>query len=220
MITHYASDWHLFSKHSNTNKILDFLSVPCDRLFLVGDIIDGYKFRKNKALVDRNNLLIIRKILKLSEKIPVIYIIGNHDDFLRETKLKLDPLIITDEYIDDKDLIIHGDKFDKSIEKFGKVGDKIYDIIDDMGRKVGVNFKEYIKKYSKSIIKHLLNYEVLLINYAAEKSCYNVIAGHTHCPVINKYGQMTYYNTGRWIKDELCTYLQNQDGVYSLVKFY
>jgi len=79
------SDLHLGSRQSQTDKILKFLEEnEMETLILNGDIIDGWAIRSNGKWTN-DCTRIIRKIIKLSEgKTKVIYIRGNHDDFLKD----------------------------------------------------------------------------------------------------------------------------------------
>jgi UDP-2,3-diacylglucosamine pyrophosphatase LpxH len=210
------SDLHLFSRYSDVSKILRFLSsIKEERLILVGDIIDGYKFKKRKAHIDS---LTIKAIIEILNFPRLIYITGNHDDFLRENKCLLNGILVVDELIEENTLIMHGDLFDKSIDKYGKLGDDIYDFIEDVGAVLGVNLKKYAKKYSKLLMNHLLNWKELVYAYALEKNCYNVIVGHTHHGEIIKKEKGLYMNCGAWIKGEDCTYIK-ENNIFTLHKF-
>jgi UDP-2,3-diacylglucosamine pyrophosphatase LpxH len=78
------SDLHLGSRQSQTEKILKFLNEnESDTLILNGDIIDGWAL-KNGGKWKSNCSKIFRKFMKRSENgTKVVYIRGNHDDFLK-----------------------------------------------------------------------------------------------------------------------------------------
>src|ERR1700733_12618190 len=82
----FISDVHLgcrFSKAANLYAFLKGQQHP-QHLYIVGDFIDGWKFRRQWSWNDDCNNL-IRKILKLSKHgTQIHYIVGNHDEFLRE----------------------------------------------------------------------------------------------------------------------------------------
>ena len=93
-------------------------------LFIVGDFIDGWLLKKRHYWTqDFTN--VIRQILSYTKKeTQVIYITGNHDDFLRQdTPITFSEHIkIVDKFIWNNYYIIHGDQFDgivkmKLIEK-------------------------------------------------------------------------------------------------------
>ena len=79
------SDLHLGARQSQTDKILKFLKEnKTSKLILNGDIIDGWALKGNGKW-DKNCSKIFRKFMKMSENgTQVIYIRGNHDDFLKD----------------------------------------------------------------------------------------------------------------------------------------
>ena len=81
----FISDVHLGSRGSNAKKLLEVLKeYEPEKLFIVGDFIDGWLLkRRHYWNQDYTNL--IRKILSYSKKgTEVIYVTGNHDEFLRQ----------------------------------------------------------------------------------------------------------------------------------------
>ena len=84
MKTLIISDLHIGSKGCKTDEILELLKDESfERYILVGDIIDGWAL-KNGAKWKKDCTKIFRKFMKRSEKgTEVIYIRGNHDDFLK-----------------------------------------------------------------------------------------------------------------------------------------
>ena len=62
----FISDLHLGSKHCQSDKLLDFIkTVETNNLFLVGDIIDGWRLSK-KWYWPKEHSNIIKEILKIS----------------------------------------------------------------------------------------------------------------------------------------------------------
>ena len=80
----FISDTHLGSKHCRSEELLSFLKdLKCENLFLVGDIVDGWRLQK-KWYWPSTHSKIIQQFLKMSSRgINVYYIPGNHDEFLR-----------------------------------------------------------------------------------------------------------------------------------------
>ena len=79
-----VSDLHLGTKDSKAEEFLDFLdNHPTDLLILNGDIIDGWALNRGSKW-KKEHTKVLGKILKLSNKIQVIWIRGNHDEFLQE----------------------------------------------------------------------------------------------------------------------------------------
>ena len=129
------SDLHLGSKSSRSKDIIDFLeTIECDNLILNGDIIDGWALSRGSKWKD-SHTKVVRKILKIAEKgTDVIWIRGNHDDFLDTyMNISLGNITVQKDLIykgKDKRLyyIFHGDVLDvfsskyKFIAKIGSIG--------------------------------------------------------------------------------------------------
>ena len=120
--TLFISDIHLGSKNSNPKKLLEVLrTYELDNLIIVGDFIDLTSL-KRKFFWNSDHSLVIQKILRLSRKgVNVIYILGNHDFYIRslieDGPINLGDILICDDYIyktlsGEKIYITHGDCFD------------------------------------------------------------------------------------------------------------
>lgn len=115
----FISDVHLGTRHSNAEKLLEFLkSTEAERYYLIGDIIDGWMMRKKVYWPQVHNN-VVQFFLKQSKKeTKIIYVTGNHDEFLREySGTVMGNIEIVDSVIhtgvDGKRyLVIHGDQFD------------------------------------------------------------------------------------------------------------
>lgn len=133
----FISDTHLGTRASQTkllNKFLD--TVTMDELYLVGDIIDIWAWKK-KIFWNKSHNEVIRKLLKISKKIPVYYILGNHDEAIR----KFIPLDFGNIQICNykkftwngkRVHVLHGDQFDFVVNKFpflAWLGTWLYDVI-------------------------------------------------------------------------------------------
>src|SRR5271165_2216335 len=79
------SDIHLGTKDCKADELSDFLkNNTCETLYLVGDIIDGWKMQQNRLRWKQSHTDVLRRILKFSKDgTRVVYIAGNHDEFLR-----------------------------------------------------------------------------------------------------------------------------------------
>jgi UDP-2,3-diacylglucosamine pyrophosphatase LpxH len=200
----FISDVHLGSKKCKAKQLIKFLDkYEFKKLYLVGDIIDFWKFHSKFHWPSEHSKL-IRKVLKLAEKkVEVKYIIGNHDDQLKDfIGLNFSGIEICDKAEYDlvydggdriKYLVIHGDIFDhpwmKSwfIEWLGPYFQEIFLNISNtvymFFRKHGVKFKE-----------KLTDYEDKAVSYAHNRGYDAVITGHTHIPKIVG----PYLNCGDW----------------------
>jgi len=81
--TAWISDVHLGTRTSNAEALLQFLrDYECEKLYVVGDLIDIWSLRRGRYWPQTHND-VIQKILRKARKgVPVIYIPGNHDEFV------------------------------------------------------------------------------------------------------------------------------------------
>ena len=80
----FISDVHLGSKGCKADLLCDFLKHnTSENLFLVGDIIDGWRLSR-KYYWPQSHTNVIRRILTAAKRdTSVTYIAGNHDEALR-----------------------------------------------------------------------------------------------------------------------------------------
>ena len=120
--TLFISDVHLGSINSQASKLLDvFKKYEFEKLIIVGDFIDMTSL-KRKFFWTQDHSTVIQKVLRLSRKeVEVVYIIGNHDfyirDLIEEGPISIGEILICDEYIyetikGERIFITHGDCFD------------------------------------------------------------------------------------------------------------
>jgi UDP-2,3-diacylglucosamine pyrophosphatase LpxH len=83
--TIFLSDIHLGLRSCRSDSLVDFLhQVQCEKLYLVGDIIDGWRLRRSWYW-DSYHDEVIRLILRMARHgTEVIYIPGNHDELFRD----------------------------------------------------------------------------------------------------------------------------------------
>jgi UDP-2,3-diacylglucosamine pyrophosphatase LpxH len=138
----FISDVHLGCRHSQAEQLLTFLKgYTCDYLYLVGDIIDGWKLHRGFHWNDTYTLLIRRIFGMVKHGTTVRYVAGNHDEFLRAYIDELQTALtghieVADEFIHHgldgrRLLVIHGDQFDLSltIPWLAGLGDRAYSLL-------------------------------------------------------------------------------------------
>ena len=122
--TVFISDLHLGTRMSQAEKLLDFIKTfDCDKLYLVGDIVDGWALKSSFYWPQSHND-VIQKIMRMARKgTQVILIPGNHDEFLRvfcDHDFGNIKLVMNDKHVaaDGKIYFVtHGDEFDIVIEQ-------------------------------------------------------------------------------------------------------
>ena len=226
----FISDVHLGSKGCNADKLLEVLKeYNPTHLFLVGDIIDGWLLKKRNYWT-QDYINVIRKILSLSKKgTQVIYITGNHDEFLRSySPMEMGNIKVVDEWNWNGYLITHGDLYD------GVVQLKWLGVLGGWGYEVAITIDRFLKKrlgYKKSLsktlkdsvkraVKFITDFENQLAYQAHSKNLKGVICGHIHKPEDKKISikemDIHYLNCGDWIENN--SYIIYYDGKFELAQ--
>jgi UDP-2,3-diacylglucosamine pyrophosphatase LpxH len=226
--TIWISDLHLGTSGCNAVLLLDFLkSVQPDTLYLVGDIIDGWRLKRGWYWPTLHND-IVRRILKLASKgTRVIYIPGNHDEALRDyTDLNFGGVEVLSEDIHitadgRKLLVLHGDEFDGVVlyaRWLAFLGDQSYALLlklnvafNAVRRRFGLPYwslSAHIKKKVKNAVAFISRFEEAVAHAARDRGVDGVVCGHIHSAEIRMFGDITYYNDGDWV--ESCTALVEQ----------
>lgn len=221
----FISDVHLGSKGSNANEVLNILKqYQPEYLFLVGDIIDGWLL-KRKFRWPQSHTNVLRKILSHSKNgTKVIYIPGNHDQFLREYgEFSFGNVEIHNEYVWKNTFITHGDLYDGVVKLkwLGILGSVGYDMaisIDRTLKKMGMkrSLSKFLKNKVKEAVKFITQYEFELTRQARKHHCSTVISGHIHHPEDRIVDGIRYLNCGDWIENN--SYIIYNDGEYKVIK--
>lgn len=232
----FISDTHLGSRGCRARELSDFLKhVKCERLFLVGDIIDMWRLRQRWHWPAEHND-VARKILKMAKHgTEVLYIPGNHDEHARDyAGLAFGDVQIVPhaEHVtaDGRRLFVtHGDQFDMVVKHhrlISMLGARAYDWLIAVNRVynaarklLGLRYwslSRYIKLKVKSACTFIAKFEQALTDEARRKGFDAVVCGHIHKPEINRAGAVEYYNCGDWI--EHCTALvEHDDGTLQII---
>ena len=232
----FLSDIHLGSKGCQSDFLNNFLNNhSCDNLFLVGDIIDCWRL-KSKLYWPQSHSDVFNNFLnKSKEGTKVIYITGNHDDFLRNYQpLELGNIELKEEHSyttvkGKKLLIIHGDQFDV-VTRYGKrlsiLGDKIYTlllkiniILNFFRSRFGFGYwslAKYLKDKAKKKVNKMSDYEESLSNECKRRDFDGLVCGHIHKAEISTINGVSYHNCGDWV--ESCTALvETNQGNFKII---
>ncbi len=223
--TVWISDIHLGTAGCKAAMLVDFLrSIECETLYLVGDIVDGWRLRKGWYWPDAHNE-VIRRVLKLAHRgTRVVFVAGNHDEMLRDyagmtfggIELALEAIHVTAD--GRKLLVTHGDSFDGVVlyaRWLAFLGDQAYALLlraNILFNRVRRQFKmpywslsSYLKRRVKNAVQYVSNFEDALANEALQRGVDGIVCGHIHCAEIRQIGSVTYFNDGDWV--ESCTAL-------------
>jgi UDP-2,3-diacylglucosamine pyrophosphatase LpxH len=234
--TVWISDVHLGTAGCQAGLLSDFLhSIECDTLYLVGDIVDGWRLRKGWYWPDQHNE-VIRRVLKMAHRgTRVIYIPGNHDEMFRDyaglsfggVEVQLEAIHTT---ADGRNLLVtHGDAFDGIVlyaRWLAFLGDQAYTlllraniILNAVRRRLNMPYwsiSSYLKMRVKNAVQYIGQYEEVVAREAAQRGVEGVVCGHIHSAEIRQFGSITYYNDGDWV--ESCTALtETKDGTMTII---
>ena len=234
----FISDVHLGTKMSQPAALLEFLKlIECDYLYLVGDIIDGWAM-SNRFYWPQEHNDVIQKLLRKARKgTNIIYLPGNHDEFLRsfgEQELGNIRLIDTCMHVgaDGKRYrVMHGDQFDvviKHAKWLAHIGSWAYDslislnvIVSSMRRWFNLrpwSLSAWAKYKVKTAVNFIGDYEENLASYAGSHGCDGIICGHIHHANIREIDNILYLNSGDWV--ESCTALvEHEDGRWEILRY-
>jgi UDP-2,3-diacylglucosamine pyrophosphatase LpxH len=239
----FVSDVHLGCRHSQADQLLSFLKqYTCDYLYLVGDIVDGWKLHRGFHWNDTYTLLIRRIFGMVKHGTTVRYVAGNHDEFLRGYMDELQTALtghieVGNEFVHDTPegrrlLIVHGDQFDGvslTMPWLAGLGDRAYSLLlalNSLGnwgrRKLGLKYKSYslmLKQNVKRAVNYINNFEDLMAAHTRRRECDGIVCGHIHTAAVKQLGTLSYYNCGDWV--ESCTaLLEHDDGQIERVHYH
>jgi len=225
----WLSDIHLGTRGCQAENLLDFLKHnESDHLYLVGDIVDGWRLKKSWYWPQMHND-VVQKVLRRARKGTKVFLIpGNHDEVFREfVGLQFGGVTILEDTVHvtadgRRLLVIHGDQFD-TVVRYAKwlahVGDTAYvlllglnTVFNSIRRRLGFPYwsiSAYLKHKTKKAVEFIGNYEVALAEEARRRQVDGVICGHIHHAEMRDMGGVLYCNDGDWV--ESCTALVEHD---------
>lgn len=236
--THYAtiviSDVHMGSQWSHTKEALEFLEhSSCDKLILNGDIFDGWHLIRSRKKWRKIYNDFISVILKMMNTTQVVYVRGNHDDFLDfVAPFTVDNLSIVTSHIHvshgKRYYVFHGDLFDTVTTNFrwmSKIGDKLYSMMLQISRlyndfvrknKEFYSLSKAVKGRVKKWVNSMSSFDKNIVKIARKNDCQGVIAGHIHHPEIKMLEDILYINSGDWI-ESLSAAVEDAEGNWSII---
>ena len=223
--TIWISDVHLGTRGCNARMLIDFLDhVDSDTLYLVGDIIDGWRLKKRFYWPPSHNDVVWRVMKRARRGTRVVYIPGNHDEMFRQfTGMSFGGVEIRRKAIHEtadgrKLLVLHGDEFDAIMlahRWLAVVGDAAYVslmklnvAVNAVRRRFGLPYwslSKHAKHKVKNAVAFIGRFEEVVAHEAGMRGVDGVVCGHIHTAETRRIGNVDYYNDGDWV--EGCTAL-------------
>jgi UDP-2,3-diacylglucosamine pyrophosphatase LpxH len=234
--TLFISDVHLGARGCQADRLLDFLRYhDAETIYLVGDIVDGWQLRSGWYWPQPHNDVVQKLLRKARKGARLVYLPGNHDEFLRDYfGTHFGGVVVTEQAIHvtadgARYVVTHGDQFDRTIERgrqFAALGDYIHMLLASANVTVNVVRKVLslprwsLSQWAKYKVKDALNYvqsfEQALAAEARRRRAAGVICGHVHQASIRDFPGARYVNCGDWV--ESCSaVVEHLDGRLEIV---
>jgi UDP-2,3-diacylglucosamine pyrophosphatase LpxH len=217
--TVWLSDLHLGTRGAHAQALLDFLKeTECDKLYLVGDIIDVWRLRRERHWPQLHND-VVQKILRKARKgARVIYIPGNHDEFCRHFLGSYGRVTIKTHDVHttatgQRLLVMHGHEFDEvtlHARWLAVLGDVGYNLLLRLNRPLNAvrrlfgcqywSLSAYAKSRVKNAVSFISRFEDVVTRYAERHQADGIVCGHIHTPAARLLRDLAYYNTGDWVE--------------------
>ena len=236
--TLFISDVHLGTRGCQADRLLDFIRhVDADTIYLVGDIVDGWALKSIWYWPQAHNNVVQKLLRKARKGARIIYIPGNHDEFLRDYYgthfggVEVAESAVHTAADGRRYLVTHGDLFDIVIRHarwLAYLGDKAYDaaiaantVFNNVRRRLGLRYwsvSQWAKYKVKNAVSFIGDFEKTLAAEASRRGLDGVICGHIHHAAAHDDFGFTYINCGDWV--ESCTAIgEHFDGRFEIINW-
>lgn len=236
--TLFISDTHLGARGCQAESLLDFLRFyEADTIYLVGDIIDGWRLRASWRWPQAHNDVVQKLLRKVRKGARIVYLPGNHDEFMRQyVGSQFGGIEIAEEAIHEtadgrRLLVLHGDKFDAIVRRarwLARLGDWAYNFAMILSRHISTvrewmglpywSFSQWSKHNVKRAVNFISAFEQAVTADAARQDVDGVVCGHIHKPTVQLLDGFLYINTGDWV--ESCSaVIEHSDGALELLNW-
>jgi UDP-2,3-diacylglucosamine pyrophosphatase LpxH len=235
--TVFVSDVHLGSRHCHAAELSGFLErLQCERLYLVGDIVDLWWMAKRRAAWGSAHNRVVEALHALSRQgTELVYVPGNHDRAIRRfCGLMLPAMQVRRRAIhttlDGRRLLVtHGDDYD-GITHFGglqeKFGDWLYyriltgnRLTNQLRRRLGLRYwslAEYLKRQSDAAERYIARFVQAGLDDARRRGLDGIVCGHIHRASLLQRDGLLYANDGDWV-ESLTALSEEADGTLCLL---
>jgi len=233
----FVSDVHLGAKHCHAAELAIFLEgLRCDRLYLVGDIVDLWWMAQRRARWGAPQIRVIEALHAVRRAgTTIVYVPGNHDRALRRVcGLALPAMQVrrrtVHETADGRRLLVtHGDDYD-GITHFGglqeRFGDWLYyriltgnQWLNLARRRCGMRYwslSEFLKQRSGAAERYIERFVQAGLADARRRGLDGIVCGHIHRAALVERDGLVYANDGDWV-ESLTALAEAQDGSLRLL---
>jgi len=235
----FISDIHLGTRGCQAEALCAFLKEnTCENLFLVGDIVDGWRL-KNRWYFPQSHANVVRRIFTAAKRdTKVYYILGNHDEAIRKFlnfDITIGRIKILNRYDylaanGKKYLVVHGDMFDGLMMPNKKwimhLGDAAYNFLiwcnthfNTVRGWLGLPYwslSKFLKSRTKSAMNYINSFEDHVADYCYKKGYDGAVCGHIHTAEMKTINGIEYKNSGDWV--ESCSaLLEHENGEWEVL---
>jgi UDP-2,3-diacylglucosamine pyrophosphatase LpxH len=232
----WISDVHLGTRGCKAEFLLDFLKYnEAQTIYLVGDIVDGWRLHRSWYWPQTHNDVVQKMLRKVRAGTRVIYVPGNHDEWLRQyASFHFGGIEVLEETVHvtadgRRLLVIHGDHFDAVVRNarwLAVAGDGAYTLalwlnhhFNKFRRLLGYEYwslSAFLKLKVKNAVQYIGSFVEVLSTEARNREFDGVVCGHIHHAEIRNVGGVLYCNDGDWV--ESCTALvEHFDGRLEII---
>lgn len=238
----FVSDLHLGCRHAAPARFLRFLEsehftgrrAP-EHLYLVGDIIDGWRLRRRWRWTADDRAILHRLMELAARGVSIHYSPGNHDDFARDLAHRFGPVEIAEDFLhvtaDGRRLLVmHGDQVDRLEEHaqwLSEILCRAHDCVLAAAsaldrarswlRLAPRPFNDSLHQLGKRFAGVVTNFESRLADFARTRGAGGVVCGHIHTPCLRSIDDILYCNTGDWIR-HFSALVEHRDGSLELLR--
>ncbi|GMM91774.1 UDP-2,3-diacylglucosamine diphosphatase [Qipengyuania sp. MTN3-11] len=222
--TIWISDVHLGTKGCNSQLLIDFLDhTDSETMYLVGDIIDGWRLKKKFYWPPEHNDIVWRILKRAKRGTRIVYIPGNHDEMVRPFSgmnfggVEIRRAAFHDTADGRRLMVLHGDEFDTIMlahRWLAFVGDALYHLMMQLNGWVAAarkalglpywSISKAAKHKVKNAVEFISKYEEVVARAAGERGVDGVVCGHIHTAEIRSFEHegrpVAYYNDGDWVE--------------------
>lgn len=236
----FLSDLHLGTRACQAERLLEFLhDHQADRLYLVGDVLDLWRFRSAGLHFPQSHVNVVRSLLgKAKHGTEIVYIPGNHDELLRQfLEVEIQPRLGRIQVLPQTEhlcldgrrlLVLHGDQHDQYLRLLRNrplhyLIDKLYGLLTLASLATRPffprerNLSQAVRGKLKRVNTFYQQFAEEMRRQAREAGYDGVVCGHVHHPELSQRADSLYLNCGDWV--DSCTALgETRDGRFVLLQ--